>query len=66
MATRCDAYVDTSAFIALASDSDMHHDLFTRLFADPPSLVMTGRRRCGYRLRLFLELRRYYVLERDL
>jgi len=41
MATRSEAYVDTSALIAFADGSDAHHDLFARLFADPPSLVTT-------------------------
>jgi predicted nucleic acid-binding protein len=39
MATQTEAYVDTSAFIAFADQSDTHHALFRRLFADPPSLV---------------------------
>lgn len=41
MATRTEAYVDTSAFIALADRSDSFHPLFRRLFADPPRLVTT-------------------------
>jgi predicted nucleic acid-binding protein len=41
MATRSEAYVDTSALIAFADGSDTHHHLFARLFADPPSLVTT-------------------------
>jgi len=41
MATRADAYVDTSALIAFADRSDSHHALFRRLFGDPPSLVTT-------------------------
>lgn len=41
MATRTDAYVDTSALIAFADRSDTHHALFARLFADPPRLVTT-------------------------
>jgi predicted nucleic acid-binding protein len=41
MATRTEAYVDTSAFIALVDRSDTHHPLFRRLFADPPVLVTT-------------------------
>ena len=41
MAARTEAYVDTSAFIALADRSDTYHPLFRRLFATPPSLVTT-------------------------
>lgn len=41
MATRTEAYVDTSALIAFADGSDTHHALFRRLFADPPSLITT-------------------------
>lgn len=41
MATRAEAYIDTSAFIAFADRSDTHHATFRRLFADPPSLVTT-------------------------
>ncbi len=41
MATRPEAYVDTSAFIAFVDSSDSHHPLFNRLFADPPKLVTT-------------------------
>ena len=41
MARKTDAYVDTSAFIALADRSDTHHDTFRRLFAAPPRLVTT-------------------------
>jgi predicted nucleic acid-binding protein len=36
-----DAYVDTSALVAFADRSDSHHDLFKRLFADPPPLITT-------------------------
>jgi predicted nucleic acid-binding protein len=39
MATRADAYVDTSALIAFADRSDSHHPLFKRLFASPPRLA---------------------------
>lgn len=41
MATRSEAYVDTSALIALADGSDTYHPLFRRLFGDPPALVTT-------------------------
>ena len=41
MATRSEAYVDTSALIALVDRSDTYHPLFRRLFADPPALVTT-------------------------
>jgi predicted nucleic acid-binding protein len=41
MATRTEAYVDTSALIAFADGSDTYHPLFLRLFADPPALVTT-------------------------
>jgi predicted nucleic acid-binding protein len=41
MAKSPEAYVDTSAFIALVDRSDSHHTLFKRLFADPPPLVTT-------------------------
>ncbi len=41
MAKNRDAYVDTSAFIAFADRSDSYHNLFRRLFADPPRLVTT-------------------------
>ncbi len=36
-----EAYVDTSAFIALTDRSDTYHPLFRQLFADPPRLVTT-------------------------
>ena len=36
-----DAYVDTSALIAFADQSDSHHLVFRRLFSDPPALVTT-------------------------
>jgi predicted nucleic acid-binding protein len=39
MATRADAYVDTSALIAFVDRSDSYHPLFRRLFADPPALI---------------------------
>ena len=41
MARRTDAYVDTSALIAFVDRSDSHHQLFRRLFAQPPALVST-------------------------
>jgi len=41
MATKTEAYVDTSALIALVDRSDTYHPLFRRLFADPPALVTT-------------------------
>ena len=41
MATKPEAYVDTSAFIAFVDRSDTHHPLFARLFAQPPGLVTT-------------------------
>jgi len=41
MATKTEAYVDTSALIALADRSDSHHPLFRQLFANPPRLVTT-------------------------
>jgi predicted nucleic acid-binding protein len=42
MAERTDAYVDTSAFIAFSDASDTYHPLFRRLFAAPPSVVVTS------------------------
>ncbi|MBM3269509.1 MAG: type II toxin-antitoxin system VapC family toxin [Candidatus Sericytochromatia bacterium] len=41
MARRSEAYVDTSALIALADRSDTFHPLFRRLFSNPPALVTT-------------------------
>jgi predicted nucleic acid-binding protein len=41
MATRAEAYVDTSALIAFADRSDSYHALFRRLFGDPPPLLTT-------------------------
>jgi predicted nucleic acid-binding protein len=42
MAKRTEAYVDTSALIALADRSDSYHSLFRRLFSEPPRLVTTA------------------------
>ncbi len=42
MAKRAEAYVDTSALIALADRSDTHHPLFRRLFSEPPRLTTTS------------------------
>ena len=42
MATKADAYVDTSALIAFADRSDSHHPLFKRLFAAPPPLTTSA------------------------
>lgn len=42
MAKRIDAYVDTSALIALADRSDTYHAVFRRLFAQPPQLLTTS------------------------
>ena len=41
MAAGNEAYVDTSALIAFADRSDAYHDLFRRLFSEPPRLVTT-------------------------
>ena len=41
MATRAEAYVDTSAFIAFLDRSDTHHQAFRRLFSEPPLLLTT-------------------------
>lgn len=41
MATSRNAYVDTSALIAFLDRADAHHELFRRLFADPPPLATT-------------------------
>lgn len=41
-ATRNEAYVDTSALIALADRSDSYHALFRRLFSEPPPLITTA------------------------
>jgi predicted nucleic acid-binding protein len=42
MATKADAYVDTSALIAFCDRSDTHHPLFRRLFAEPPALLTSA------------------------
>jgi len=42
MAGRIDAYVDTSALIAFVDASDSYHPTFRRLFAAPPSVVVTS------------------------
>jgi predicted nucleic acid-binding protein len=39
MATKTEAYVDTSALIAFLDRSDSYHPLFRRLFSSPPPLV---------------------------
>ena len=41
MATRIEAYVDTSALIAFADRSDSYHPLFRRLLSDPLRLITT-------------------------
>ena len=42
MASRIEAYVDTSALIAFLDRSDSYHPLFRRLFAKPPHLVTSA------------------------
>lgn len=42
MATKIEAYVDTSALIAFADQSDTYHKLFRRLFSNPPPLITTS------------------------
>jgi predicted nucleic acid-binding protein len=42
MATKTEAYVDTSAVIAFLDRSDSYHPLFRRLFASPPRLVTSA------------------------
>jgi predicted nucleic acid-binding protein len=42
MATKTEAYVDTSALIAFLDRSDSFHPLFRRFFSSPPSLVASA------------------------
>jgi len=42
MATKTEAYVDTSALIAFLDKSDSFHPLFRRLFSSPPRLVTSA------------------------
>ncbi len=42
MATRSEAYVDTSALIAFLDRSDSYHPLSRRLFSEPPRLVTSS------------------------
>lgn len=42
MATKTEAYVDTSALIAFLDRSDSYHPLFRRLFSSPPRLVASA------------------------
>ena len=42
MATKTEAYVDTSALIAFLDRSDSYHPLFRRLFASPPRLATSA------------------------
>jgi predicted nucleic acid-binding protein len=42
MATKTEAYLDTSALIAFLDRSDSYHPLFRRLFANPPRLVTSA------------------------
>jgi predicted nucleic acid-binding protein len=42
MATKTDAYVDTSALIAFLDRSDSYHPLFRRLFSKPPALITSA------------------------
>ena len=42
MASKTEAYVDTSALIAFLDRSDSYHPLFRRLFASPPRLVTSA------------------------
>jgi predicted nucleic acid-binding protein len=42
MATKTEAYIDTSALIAFLDRSDSYHPLFRRLFSSPPRLVTSA------------------------
>lgn len=42
MATKTDAYIDTSALIAFLDRSDSYHPLFRRLFSNPPRLITSA------------------------
>ncbi len=42
MASKAEAYVDTSALIAFLDRSDSYHPLFRRLFSSPPHLVTSA------------------------
>jgi predicted nucleic acid-binding protein len=42
MATKTEAYVDTSALIAFLDRSDSYHLLFRRLFSTPPPLITSA------------------------
>ena len=42
MASKTEAYVDTSAFIAFLDRSDSYHSIFARLFENPSALYTTS------------------------
>ena len=42
MASKIEAYVDTSALIAFLDRSDSYHPVFRRLFSSPPPLVTSA------------------------
>ena len=42
MARKTECYADTSAWIAFLDRSDSYHNLFRRLFSDPPPLVTSA------------------------
>jgi predicted nucleic acid-binding protein len=42
MATKTEAYIDTSALIAFLDRSDSYHPLFHRLFSNPPPLITSA------------------------
>jgi predicted nucleic acid-binding protein len=42
MGSKTECYVDTSAFIAFLDRSDSYHDLFRRLFSDPPRFLTSA------------------------